>query len=294
MKLSSFLSPEAIIRDGNFRHLGYVDSTVPESLVFCNSRFYIETAAENPNVSCIITTPQLKKYIGNQTALAISKTPRIDFYKVHHAVSKVSSPGYPRQYGIGKNCTLHPTAVISRKSRIGDNVTISENVVIKAGVNIDDGTFIDANAIIGCDGLLYYRENNQIRFVKHSGGVRIGKGVTILSGAVIARSVHDTFLTTVDDHSIIGITSNIGHEVQINKNCVISSNCVIARRAVIEVDSWVGPSSMIREHVRVGAGAQIKLGSIVIDDVEPGKSVSGNFAMNHHKNLRRFMNEKQR
>ena len=200
----------------------------------------------------------------------------------------MESPDYglKLEYGTGRQCTIHPSAIVSPRSRIGNNVHIGANVVIKDEVSIGDNTFIDAGAIIGCEGLLYIMDEKRVVFIKHAGGVKIGNNVTILSQAVIAKSVHASFLTLIGDNSIIGISTNIGHEAQIGNNCVISSKCVIARRAKIGEGARIGPSATIREHVRIGPNAQVKLGSVVIEDVKANGSVSGAFALNHTTNLR--------
>ncbi|MDD5171008.1 MAG: DapH/DapD/GlmU-related protein, partial [Syntrophales bacterium] len=106
---------------------------------------------------------------------------------------------------------------------------------------------------------------------------------------VFVRSIHPTLFTTIGDHAIIGIASNIGHEAQIGKNCVVSNNCVIARMARIEEGAWIGTSSFIREYIRIGRSAKVMAGSIVIRDVANGQSVSGNFAVDHRLNAMEYL-----
>jgi acetyltransferase-like isoleucine patch superfamily enzyme len=49
---------------------------------------------------------------------------------------------------------------------------------------------------------------------------------------------------------------------------------------IIEDDVWIGFNATILKGVRIGAGATIQPGAIVIEDVEPGAVVSGNPAKN--------------
>ena len=117
----------------------------------------------------------------------------------------------------------------------------------------------------------------------HANEINIGNDVCIKQLVLIRVEK-----LSIGDNSIIGISTNIGHEAQIANNCVFSSNCVVARRAKVNDHVWVGPSSVIREHVIIGKYAQIKLGSVVISNVDEAGEVSGNFALNHKKNLRNY------
>ncbi len=292
MKLSAFLEEDMIVSDGEFSALGYVDSHVPDTLVYCDNIHYIRKATANPNVTCIITTPELIDATGRMAGTASSVNPRTTFYKLHNTIISKEMPQVLPMYGVGQNCRIHPSANISSRARIGNHVTISENVTIKDEVEIGDNCFIDANAVIGAEGLLYYIENGEVHFIKHAGGVRIGMHVTILSGAVVVKSVHDSLLTTIGNRSIIGVSTNIGHEAIIGNNCIISSNCVIARRARLEDGARIGPSVTIREHVSIGKKAHIRLGSTVIEDVKANQSISGDFAVDHLTNLKSYHQKK--
>jgi acyl-[acyl carrier protein]--UDP-N-acetylglucosamine O-acyltransferase len=289
MRLSDFYHDESLVRDSNFSLLGYVDSSQKDTLAYCDQYSYVIRAMQNKNVSCVITTHELAEYLDNSKGLVLSSKPRNTFFKLHGKLVEKGLVWLEIGYGLGENCSFHPSAIISKRSKIGNNVIINENVVIKENVVIGDNTFIDAGAIIGCEGLLYIIEDDKHIFVRHAGGVKIGANVTILSNAVIARSINNSCLTEIGDYSIIGIAANIGHEARIGARCVISGNCVIARRVFINDNAWIGSSAVIREHVIIGKGAQVKAGSIVVKDVHDNQAVSGNFAIEHNKHLRLYV-----
>lgn len=295
MKLSNYYNNTDIARDGIFNTLGYVDSSVENTLAYCDTFAYLRKANENENISCIMTKPDLAEHVSQNKGILISNRPRCTFYSLHNLLCKKENYGLQIEYGIGNNCSIHPSAIIAKQTMIGNNVTISENAVIKSGVSIGDNTFIDVGVTIGSQGLLYIIEEkkNNVIFIHHAGGVEIGNNVTILSHTTIVKSIHEGYLTSIGDNSIIGISTNIGHEAQIGKNVVMSSNCVIARRAQILEGAWIGPSSVIREHIIIGKFAQVKLGSIVVEDVKENQSVSGSFAVNHQINLRHHLKLKQ-
>jgi UDP-3-O-[3-hydroxymyristoyl] glucosamine N-acyltransferase len=176
---------------------------------------------------------------------------------------------------------------------VGIGVVISEHVVVKGDVIIGDGCFIDVGAIIGAEGLLYYKDADANRRISHRGGVVIGTNATILANAVVAQGIHPGRPTVVGEHAIVGIATNVGHEAVLGKNVVISGNCVIARGAQIGDGAWIGASATVREYVQVGERANVKAGSVVVEDVPAGSEVSGNFAIPHNRRILQYLREKK-
>ena len=282
--LSGYFASGELERDGSFSELGHADSVSPETLAYCDSAYYLEAANANPSVSCILTTPDLAAKAAAGKGVAIAADPRVAFYRLHERLWPDPREGETQ---------IHPSAIVSRGAKIGRGAVISERVVVKDGVEIGDGTFVDVGAVLGAEGLLYVREGGENRRVRHLGGVRIGRQVTILANAVLARGIHPGLPTVVEDRAIVGIASAIGHEARIGNNCVVSGNCVIARRAEIGEKAWIGTSSMIREYVRVGARARVMAGSVVLEDVPEDAEVSGNFAIPHGRRMLQYLKDKR-
>jgi UDP-3-O-[3-hydroxymyristoyl] glucosamine N-acyltransferase len=126
-----------------------------------------------------------------------------------------------------------------------------------------------------------------LMLIKHAGGVQIGDGSLILAGAVIAKSLFPAF-TTIGKRCQIGIMANVGHGVLVEDDVVISGNSVIAGRTRLGRKVWVGASVSIAQGLKIGSEAQIKMGSVVINDVAAGQVVSGNFAVPHKASMRNF------
>jgi UDP-3-O-[3-hydroxymyristoyl] glucosamine N-acyltransferase len=289
MQLSDFYHDESLVRDSRFSLLGNVDSSQKDTLVYCDIFSYVVRAMQNENVSGVITTAELADHVDATKGLIVSANPRSEYFRLHNKLVERDLIRLEIDCGIGENCSFHPSAVISKRSKIGNNVIINENVVIKDNVMIGDNTFIDAGAIVGCEGLLCIIEDGKNIFVRHAGGVKIGSNVTILSNAVIARSINDSCFTEIGDYTIIGIATNIGHEAKVGAKCVISGNCVIARRVCVNDGARIESSVVVREHVIIGKGAQVKAGSIVVKNVGDKQAVSGNFAMDHNRHLRQYL-----
>lgn len=283
-RLSDYFGPDTIVRDGGFVDLGHADSAAAGTLAYCDSVHYLMLANANPNVSCLLLTPDLAAGAAGDKGVAALAAPRRAFYRLHESLDEL-----PRR----EETVVHPSAIVSPRAKIGRGVVIAERAVIRDDVEVGDGSFIDAGAIIGAEGILYLREEDGNFRIRHRGAVRIGSNVVVLANAVVVRGIYPGEPTVVDDHAFVGIAATIGHEAHLERNCVVSGNCVIARRARIGEGAWIGTSAMVREYVRVGARASIKAGSVVVEDVSDGAEVSGNFAVPHRRRLMQYLRDKK-
>jgi acetyltransferase-like isoleucine patch superfamily enzyme len=85
------------------------------------------------------------------------------------------------------------------------------------------------------------------------GGIRIGDWVMVGPQVVIVSSEHQHRQT---DRPM----ASLDHEM---------------RPVVIEDDVWIGAHAFIRGGIRIGRGAVVAAGSMVVNDVEPGAVVAG-------------------
>lgn len=287
--VSEYFPVSSVVRDGSFSQLDEADCTRSGSLVYCQSLHYLETAAKNPNVSAIVTTPALAGESITQSKAVISAVdPRFEFFSLYVAFHEAGMSQSDMNFGVGEGCRIHPTAVVSPRARIGNRVEIGANAVIEDFVHIMDDVFIAPNAVIGAEGLITLRrDDGELLTVRHAGGVEIGQGSQILAGAVIAKSLFCSF-TRIGRNCQIGIMATVGHGVSVGDDSVISGNTVIAGRTRLGSKVWVGASASIAQGLEVGEGAQIKMGAVVIGNVDRRQVVSGNFAVTHTASMRNF------
>lgn len=279
----------SIVHDGCFSYLDEAGASEPGSLVYCQTLHFLELAAANPNVSAIITTHQLSREpIPASKAVIAADDPRLDFFGLYVSFCEAGLNRPSLDFGIGNGCRIHPTAVVSPRSRIGNRVEIGPNVVVEDWVDVMDDVYIGPNAVIGAEGLITLRRpDGSLLVVRHAGGVVIAQGTQILAGAIVAKSLFRSS-TRIGRNCQIGILANVGHGAVIGDGCVISGNTVIAGRTKLGPKVWVGASVSIAQGLEVGEGAQLKMGSVVIGNVGCGQVVSGNFAVTHAASLRNF------
>ncbi|MEW9669317.1 2,3,4,5-tetrahydropyridine-2,6-dicarboxylate N-acetyltransferase [Ammoniphilus sp. 3BR4] len=107
--------------------------------------------------------------------------------------------------------------------------------------------------------------------------VEIGNNAVIMMGAVINIGAVVGEGTMIDMNVVIGGRGTIG------KNCHIGAGSVIAgvieppsaSPVIVEDDVVVGANAVLLEGVRVGKGAVVAAGAVVVDDVPPYTVVAG-------------------
>lgn len=290
MNLSEYISSDMLVRDAGFNTVGTSKSSVEGMVAYCDNGRYLAAIVGKPNVTAVITTAELSPKVPEKLGLVVCGHPRRVFYELMEALSNNDILRVDITAGCGKDCRIDKAAILAPGCRIGDRVEIGAGAIVHACVEIGDDVHIAAGVVLGGEGILYIVDDNgNKRRVRHAGGVRIGNGVSLFSGAVVIRSIHEHLLTSVGDCSIVGPRATVGHDAQVGRNCVISGNCVLARQAMIEDGAWIGSAAVIREYVRIGCEARVMAGSIVVRDVADGMEVSGNFAIDHRRHMRDFL-----
>lgn len=107
--------------------------------------------------------------------------------------------------------------------------------------------------------------------------VEIGDHAVIMMGAIINIGA------VVGENSMIDMGAVLGGRAIVGKNCHIGAGAVLAgvvepaseEPVIIEDDVLIGANAVVIEGVRVGKGAIVAAGAVVIEDVAPNTVVGG-------------------
>tara|TARA_R110000772_G_scaffold42148_1_gene98092 strand:- start:937 stop:1755 length:819 start_codon:yes stop_codon:yes gene_type:complete len=199
----------------------------------------------------------------------IVKNPQLEFYKISH---KVKFPyTFKGLYIWGKDCDIHPTAVIGDDVILGDNVTIGPNSVIYSKTEISSGTRIDANVTIGTEGMMWVWDKNNKLYLRQLGGVKIGKNCIIGSNSAIVRGSANE-LTIFEEGVNIAPGCCIGHGTYLGKNVHLANNVTIGGSVKIQEFNFVGCGVIINPRVEINSNDVILgAGSTITKSIEtPG------------------------
>jgi len=181
---------------------------------------------------------------------------------------------------------IHPTAIVSPKAQLAENVSVGPFTIIEDDVIIGEGTSIASNVLL-------------------ADGAKIGKNVTVAHGAVIATKPQDLKFggektdVSIGDNTVIReyVTVNRGTVAHgtttIGKDCLIMAyahvahDCIIGNNVIlansvnlaghIEIDDFViiGGVVPVHQFVKIGTHAMIGGGFRVPQDICPYAMMGG-------------------
>jgi UDP-N-acetylglucosamine acyltransferase len=138
----------------------------------------------------------------------------------------------------------HPTAIISKKAEIGENVKVGPFSIIEDDAIIGDNCQIDSGVVV-------------------YSGVRLGKNIKISHGAAIGGPPQDLKYAGEKTELHIGDNTVIREFAALNRGTVahgkseIGKNCLIMAYAHVAHDCLVGDNAILVNSVQMGGHVEI-------------------------------------
>jgi len=287
IKLSEVVGAGQVVRDCDFELTHYSSSPFPHALCFALDAKNVRAANRNANVVAIITTKEFVDEVDVGKGLIRAGNPQLEFYLIHNRLCESGRMTLTEDWGVHESAQIHHSVNLPPRCRIGKGVIIEANASIEELSVIGDYSYIGVGAVVGARGMhRTYVDGKNIRFFD-AGGVKIGRNCEILANATIQRSYFREY-TIIGNDVKIGPGANLGHGCEINHSTVMAGNAVLAGYCQIGKNVWIGPNSTVAHMVKVGDGARVNLGSVVVKNVAAETEVSGNFAVPHRINVRNF------
>jgi len=102
-----------------------------------------------------------------------------------------------------------------------------------------------------------------------AGNIKIGKGVVIGAGAIIATCAE------IGNNVIVNTGAVVEHECVIEDNVHIAPGTILAGRVTVKKGAFVGAGSVVKEYVTIGENVTIGAGSVVLEDILPNAVAVG-------------------
>ena len=185
---------------------------------------------------------------------------------------------------------IHPTAIIHPGARLADDVEIGAYTVIGEHVEIGAGCRIGPHAVITGHTRIG-RDNRIFQFVslgappqdkKYAGEptrLEIGERNTIREFCTFnCGTVQDAGVTRLGDDNWIMAYVHLAHDCQIGNHTIFANNSQLAGHVHVADYAILGGYTAVHQFCRIGAHSITAIGTVVLQDIPPFVTASGNTA----------------
>lgn len=189
--------------------------------------------------------------------------------------------------------SIHPTAIVDPKARLGRGVSIGAYAIIGADVEIGDGTWIGPHAVIngptriGRDNKIYqFASIGEVpqdkKYSGESTQLIIGDRNTIREYVTMNRGTPSGGgVTRIGDDGLFMAYIHIAHDCQVGDKVIFSNNATLAGHVHVGNQVILSGFAMVHQFCAIGDHAFIGMGSAISKDVPPYLMVAGNLAKPH-------------
>ncbi|MFQ1017691.1 acyl-ACP--UDP-N-acetylglucosamine O-acyltransferase [Gilliamella sp. BG7] len=191
---------------------------------------------------------------------------------------------------------IHPSSVIEKGAKIGDNVKIGPFCFIGENVEIGDGTFLKSHVVInghtkiGKDNQIYQfvsigEVNQDLKYRGEPTRTEIGDRNMIRESVTIHRGTFQGGeLTHIGSDNLLMINAHVAHDCYIGDHCILANNATLGGH--VQLDDYVIIGGMTAVHQFCVIGSHVMVGgcSGVAQDVPPYVIAQGNHAIPHGVN----------
>jgi UDP-N-acetylglucosamine acyltransferase len=184
--------------------------------------------------------------------------------------------------------SIHPTAIIDARAKLGAGVSIGAYTVVDGDVEIGDGTSIGHHNVItgqtriGRDNRIFHfvslgEANQDKKYQGEATRLTIGDRNTIREYCSLNRgTVQDRGVTTVGDDNWLMAYVHVAHDCAVGNKTTIA-NCT-QLGGHVQVGDWatLGGFTGVHQFVKIGAHVMCGVSSVVLMDIPPYVTVGGN------------------
>ena len=185
---------------------------------------------------------------------------------------------------------IHPTAIIAEGAKLAADVRVGAYAVIGPEVRIGRGSTVGPHAVV--DGRTTIGELNRIfqfasvgaepQDLKYRGEesrLEIGNRNIIREFATLnPGTAGGGMVTVLGDDNLLMNYAHVGHDSRIGSHCVFANSAALAGHVTVEDHAIVGGLAAIHQFVRIGESAILGGGAMVVHDVPPFCSATGDRA----------------
>lgn len=184
---------------------------------------------------------------------------------------------------------IHPTAIVSDKAKIGNNVKIGPYCVVDEHVSLGDGcelishVSISGHTTVGSNNRFFPfscigHDPQDLKFHGEASELIIGDGNTIRESVTINPGTEGGgMLTRLGNNNLLMAYSHVAHDCLLENDIIMANNATLAGHVKVEDGAIIGGMSAIHQFLRIGKYSMIGGMSGVVKDIPPYCLTAGGY-----------------
>jgi len=175
---------------------------------------------------------------------------------------------------------IHPTAVISGKAKLGDNIIISAYAVVEDDVVIGNDCEIGPHAVIynGArlgnrvkikQGAAVSNVSQDLKYKNEEAFFYVEDDTIIREFVTLHKGTKETGFSKIGKNCLLMAYSHVAHDVVVGDNCIIANGVQIGGHANIEEYVIIGGGTPVHQFSKIGKHSMIGGAFRVIKDIPP-------------------------
>ncbi|OIO38114.1 MAG: acyl-[acyl-carrier-protein]--UDP-N-acetylglucosamine O-acyltransferase [Candidatus Omnitrophica bacterium CG1_02_49_16] len=179
-----------------------------------------------------------------------------------------------------ENQSLHPTAIIGERAKLGPHVSVGPYTVIENDVSIGDesviqdhvhighGTSIGKNNFIFTGAVIGHDAQNKTS-TSAEGILEIGDDNIFREYVTIHRGANQGSVTRIGCYNYFMVSSHVGHDCQVKDHVTVTNAVLLGGFVTLEEYCVLGGGSAVHQFCRIGRYAMVGGHATVTKDVPP-------------------------
>jgi UDP-N-acetylglucosamine acyltransferase len=175
---------------------------------------------------------------------------------------------------------IDPTALVSPKAELGNDVSVGPYTIIEDDVRIGDGTQLASHILIApgarigkeCrihHGAVISTIPQDLKFAGEYSELEIGDRTVVREFATLNRGTKDRHKTTIGANCLVMAYAHVAHDCIIGDGVILANAVNMGGHVTIEDYAIIGGMVPIHQFVRIGRHVMIGGGFRVTKDVPP-------------------------
>jgi UDP-N-acetylglucosamine acyltransferase len=169
---------------------------------------------------------------------------------------------------IGQDVGIGPFVFVESDVVIGDGCQLASHVVVKSGTRLGPGNIIHEGSVLG--GLPQHLQQPE-----HPGLLVIGAGNTIREHVTLHRAMKAESATIVGDNNYLMVGAHIAHDCRVGNRVIFANNAALGGHVQVEDRAFLSNGVGVHQFCRVGQLAMVGGHARVVQDVPPFVTIDG-------------------